>query len=183
MTWKLVLALPVYFKPRRLSSSSSPSFSASQFVTDPDLLGTSSMAALLNRINSSGSGSTPSGLHGTNIVQTKALPSGLVLSQTAQNTINGVSTNLAFAVTIEDSGNFQEAGIKVTLTIQQKNPIVKTQTIDLINPQQQKTLTFSNLGEVTFAIPAHVNVDVKPVPGETRVDNNRASYPVIFSLG
>jgi len=155
----------------------------SKFVTDPDLLGTSSMAALLNRINSSGSGSTPTGLHGTNIVQTKALPSGLVLSQTAQNTINGVSTNLAFAVTIEDSGNFQEAGIKVTLTIQQKNPIVKTQTIDLINPQQQKTLTFSNLGEVTFAIPAHVNVDVKPVPGETRVDNNRASYPVIFSLG
>ena len=155
----------------------------SVFVTDPDLLGTSSMTGLLNRINSAGTGTTPSGLHGTNIVQTKALPSGLVLSQTQQNTINGVSTNLAFAVTIEDSGNFQEAGIKVTLTIQQKNPIVKTQTIDLINPGQQKTLTFSSLGEVTFALPAHVNVDVKPVPGETRVDNNRASYPVIFSLG
>jgi len=155
----------------------------SQFVTDPDLFATSSMTALLNRINSAGTGTTPSGLHGTNIVETKALPSGLVLSQTQQNTINGVSTNLAFSVTIQDSGNFQEAGIKVTLTIQQKNPIVKTQTIDLINPGQQKTLTFSNLGEVTFAIPAHVNVDVKPVPGETRVDNNRASYPVIFSLG
>lgn len=141
------------------------------------------MAALLNRINSSGSGTTPSGLHGTNIVETKALPSGTVLSQTQQNTVNGVSTNLAFAVTIQNSGNFQEAGIKVTLTIQQKNPIVRTQTIDLINPSQEKTLTFSNLGEVTFAIPAHVNVDVKPVPGEVRVDNNRASYPVLFSLG
>ena len=35
-------------------------------------------------------------------------------------------------------GNFQEAGIKVTLTIQQKNPIVKTQTIDLINPGQDE---------------------------------------------
>jgi hypothetical protein len=155
----------------------------SKFVTDPDLLGTSSMAALLNRITSSGTGSTPSGLHGTNIVQTKALPSGLVLSENQQNTINGVSTNLAFAVTIKDSGNFQEAGIKVTLTIQQKNPIVKTQTIDLINPGQETTVTFSNLGEPTFAEPAHVNVDVKPVPGEVNVSNNRASYPVIFSLG
>ncbi len=155
----------------------------SQYVANRDLLGEQSMAALLNRINSSGSGTTPSGLHGTNIVQTKALPSGMVLSETQQNTVNGVSTNLAFAVTIQNSGNFQEAGIKVTLTIQQKNPIVRTQTIALINPSQQKTLTFSNLGEVTFAIPAHVNVDVKPVPGEVRVDNNRASYPVLFSLG
>ena len=155
----------------------------SQYVANPDLFSQQSMAALLNRINQSGTGTTPSGLHGTNIVQTKALPSGTVLSQTQQNTVNGVSTNLAFAVTIQNSGNFQEAGIKVTLTIQQKNPIVRTQTIDLINPSQQKTLTFSNLGEVTFAIPAHVNVDVKPVPGEVRVDNNRASYPVLFSLG
>jgi hypothetical protein len=155
----------------------------SQFVANPDLLSEQSMQGLLNRINSAGSGTTPTGLHGTNIEQTKALPSGNVLSQTQQNTVNGVSTNLAFAVTIKDSGNFQEAGIKVTLTIQQKNPIVKTQTIDLINPGQTKTLTFSNLGEVTFAIPAHVNVDVKPVPGEVKVDNNRASYPVLFSLG
>ena len=35
---------------------------------------------------------TPTGLHGTNIVETKALPSGKVLSQTQQNTVNGVST-------------------------------------------------------------------------------------------
>jgi hypothetical protein len=155
----------------------------SHYVANHDLVSAQSMAALLARISSAGSGTTPTGLHGTNIVETKALPSGKTLSESQQNTVNGVSTNLAFAVTIQDSGNFQEAGIKVTLTIQQKNPIVKTQTIQLINPGQTKTLTFSNLGEVTFAIPAHVNVDVKPVPGETKTDNNKASYPVLFSLG
>ena len=111
------------------------------------------MAALLARISSAGSGGTPTGLHGTNIVETKALPSGKTLSESQQNTVNGVSTNLAFAVTVQDSGNFQEAGIKVTLTIQQKSPIVKTQTIQLINPGQTKTLTFSNLGEVTVRDP------------------------------
>ncbi len=155
----------------------------SHYVANHDLVSSQSMAALLARISSAGSGSTPTGLHGTNIVETKALPSGKTLSESQQNTVNGVSTNLAFAVTVQDSGNFQEAGIKVTLTIQQKSPIVKTQTIQLINPRQTKTLTFSNLGEVTFAIPAHVNVDVKPVPGETKTDNNKASYPVLFSLG
>jgi hypothetical protein len=155
----------------------------SHYVANRDLYSEQSMAALLARISNAGSGTTPSGLHGTNIVETKALPSGKTLSQSTLNTVNGVSTNLAFAVTVQNSGNFQEAGIKVTLTIQQKSPIVRTQTIDLINPGQTKTLTFSNLGEVTFAIPAHVNVDVKPVPGETRTDNNKASYPVLFSLG
>ena len=155
----------------------------SHYVANHDLVSEQSMTALLARISSSGSGKTPSGLHGTNIEETKALPSGKSLSETQQNTINGVSTNLGFAVAVKDSGNFQEAGIKVTLTIQQNHPIVKTQTIDLINPGQTKTLTFTNLGEVTFALPAHVNVDVKPVPGETKVDNNKASYPVLFSLG
>jgi hypothetical protein len=29
----------------------------------------------------------------------------------------------------------------------------------------------------------HVNVAVSTVPGEGDVNNNRASYPVIFSLG
>jgi len=36
---------------------------------------------------------------------------------------------------------------------------------------------------VDFATPAHVNVDVKPVAGEVNVANNKASYPVLFSLG
>ena len=156
---------------------------SSHYVANRDLYSEQSMAALLARISNASSGKTPSGLHGTNIVETKALPSGKTLSQSSQNTINGVSTNLAFAVTIQNSGNFQEAGIKVTLTVQQKNPIVRTQTIDLINPGQTKTLTFSSLGEVDFATPAHVNVDVKPVAGEVNVTNNKASYPVLFSLG
>jgi hypothetical protein len=36
---------------------------------------------------------------------------------------------------------------------------------------------------VQFATRTTVKVDVKPVPGEKRLDNNSASYKVIFSLG
>jgi hypothetical protein len=32
-------------------------------------------------------------------------------------------------------------------------------------------------------VKSHLDIDVKPVQGETRTDNNHASYPVIFSLG
>jgi hypothetical protein len=93
------------------------------------------------------------------------------------------TTNLAFEVTVEDSGNSQEVGIKVTLTIQQNPAIVKTLTIPIINPGQQKSVTFRNLGQVKFATKENVNVDVAPVRGETKLDNNKGSYPVIFSLG
>jgi hypothetical protein len=59
---------------------------------------------------------------------------------------------------------------------------VRTQTVDLINPGQQKSVTFSDLGQVPFAQKTQVNVDVAPVPGEHNTDNNKASFPAIFSL-
>jgi hypothetical protein len=156
----------------------------SQFVTNQDLITERSMALVLQRLRgASTSGGTPTGIHGTNIVETKVLPSGQVLSQANENTVVA-TTDLAFAVTIADSGDSQEVGIKVTLTIQKsQGAIVKTQTVDLINPGQTKVVTFKNLGQVPFAQRTTVQVDVAPVPGEHNTSNNKASYPVIFSLG
>ena len=72
----------------------------------------------------------------------------------------------------------------MTLTIQQSpSPIVQNKTIDLINPGEQKTVTFHNLGQVQFATRTTVKVDVAPVPEERNTANNSAQYPVIFSLG
>ena len=64
----------------------------------------------------------------------------------------------------------------------QGGPITKTQSIDVINPGESKTLTFGNLGQVPFASQVTVTVDVASVPGETNVANNSATYQVIFSL-
>jgi hypothetical protein len=140
---------------------------------------------VLQRISGAATGGTTSGLHGTGIVSTKALPSGQVLSTSAENTVTA-STNLGFAVTVEDTGDSQEVHIKVTLTIHQSpTPIVKTQTIDLINPKEQKVVTFTGFNNppVTYATRTTLTVDVAPVPGEANKSNNTASYPVIFSLG
>jgi hypothetical protein len=60
---------------------------------------------------------------------------------------------------------------------------VKTQTIQQINPKEQKSVFFRNLGQVQFATKTTVKVDVQPVPGEKNTSNNSAQYPVIFSLG
>ena len=52
-------------------------------------------------------------------METKALPSEVVL-QTDTDNIVTAGTDLAFAVTIEDTGDNQEVQIKVTLTIDQQ---------------------------------------------------------------
>jgi hypothetical protein len=154
----------------------------SNFVTNRDLITERSMALVLQRLRGASTGGTPPGIHGTNIVNVKVLPGGQVLSQTTENTITA-TTDLAFVVTIADSGDSQEVGIKVTLTIQKsQGAIVKTQTVDLINPGQEKSVTFSNLGTVPFAQKTQINVDVATVPGEHNSDNNKASFPAIFSL-
>lgn len=155
----------------------------SNFVQNRTLVTESSMTLFLNRLTgTTSSGGKPTGLHGTNLVSTKAEPGGQTLSTTSENFVTA-NTNLGFTVTIEDSGDSQEVGIKITLTVQQNPAIVKTLTIPVINPGQQKSVTFTNLGDVKFALKEQVNVDVAPVPGETRIDNNKASYPVTFSLG
>jgi hypothetical protein len=156
----------------------------SSFVPNPDYASTRFWEAILQRLQGSAtSGGSSGGLHGTALISTKALPGNQELSAATENTVTA-TTDLGFAVTVEDSGDSQEVQVKVTLTIQQTpSPIVQTKTIDLINPGEQKTVAFHNLGQVQFATRTTVKVDVQPVPGEKNAANNSAQYPVIFSLG
>jgi hypothetical protein len=159
----------------------------SNFVQTPDLASTRSMVPIWERINgSAASGSTtgtPSGLHGTNIESVKVIPGGQTLSESTENTVEA-TTDHGFAVAVANGGDSQEVKIVVTLTIQQSpTPIVKKQTIDIINPEETKTVVFRDFPSVDFGERRIMRVDVDPVPGEAKTDNNSAEYPVIFSLG
>ena len=158
----------------------------SKFVSNPDYATPRAWVPIFQRLSGAATGGTPTGLHGTGLVSVRALPSDKQLDPKAQNTVVA-TTDLGFAVAVEDTGQAQEVGIKVTLTIQQQpTAIVKTQTIDVINPGEQKTVVFRNLQSKTpvqFATKTTVKVDIQPVPGEKNKANNSASYPVIFSLG
>jgi hypothetical protein len=156
----------------------------SNFVQTPDLASTRSMVPIWERINgSAASGTGTTGLHGTNIESVKVVPGGQQLSASTENTVEA-STDLAFAVAVADSGDNQEVKIEVTLTIQQSpTPIVKKQTIEIINPGETKTVVFRDFPSVDFGERRIMRIDVDPVPGEENTGNNSAEYPVIFSLG
>src|SRR5688572_4682522 len=112
----------------------------SDFVQNPEFGSPGYWEPVFERVNGAATdnGTPTGGLHGTGIVETKALPSGIVLSTDVDNIVTA-GTDLAFAVTIENTGDHQEVQIKVTLTIeQQPSPIVATKTIDSINPGETK---------------------------------------------
>jgi hypothetical protein len=132
--------------------------------------------------NTTGGANTSGKAVGTKLDSTKALPKGQTLSETSLNTVVD-STNLGFAVTVENSGDVQVASVQVTITIKQSKPITASRTISLINPGQLVTVDFKNLPQPEFVVRTTLEVDVAPVPGETNPHNNSASYPVIFSLG
>lgn len=161
----------------------------SHYLTSDDQLTQNYWSLVLNRLrgstssSSGGGGSSAGGLHGTNIVSTKAEPGGTTLSTDTLNTVTA-STDLAFAVTVHDGGDSQEVHIAVTLTIEKpQGSIVKNKTIPVIDPGKDVTVTFPIAEQVPFAQQTHIKVDVASVPHEANVSNNSATYPVIFSLG
>ena len=158
---------------------------ASDLLAGNDLGSSSTWVPILQRISgaATGGGATAAGLHGMGLFAVKVLPAGTLLSSTTETTIV-TKTDLGFEVTVEDTGENQEVQVNVTLTIlQSPRSIVKKAVIDQINPGEQKTVIFNNLGPVQFAKKTSVKVDVTPVPGEKSTTNNSAEYPVIFSLG
>jgi hypothetical protein len=144
------------------------------------------MTIVWQRIHGAATGGTPGGKHGSALGPVKALPDGTELSASGTASDNEItaSTDLAFQVTVEDSGDFQEFNVDVTLTIQKSpKPIVKKQRIPVINAGETKTVTFTNI-DLTglFGLPTTVKVDIAPVPGETTTTNNSAEFKVIFSV-
>jgi hypothetical protein len=155
----------------------------SEFVVNPDLASARSMSFVIQRIRGAASGGTPTGVHGNGIVSVKVLPGGVALS-TTENAPIPASTDLAFEVAVENSGEHQEVQVPVTLTIQKSpQPIVKRAVIDIINSGETKTVTFRDFPQPPFGTRTTIKVEVTAVPGERRTSNNTAEYPVIFSLG
>jgi hypothetical protein len=154
----------------------------SRIVGDTDLVTAAAMQLILDRVRAD-TGGDRSGLHGTNIETVRAQPGDQQLVPGQLNTVTA-TTELAFEVTVLNSGDSQEVQIPVTLTLEQGTgaPIVKEAKIDVINPDEEATVTFEDIGEVRFATQSTLKVDVAPVEGERNRDNNSAQYSVTFLL-
>jgi hypothetical protein len=159
----------------------------SNIFRNPELASTTAMMSVWRRVHGAATGGTPAGDHGSALVSVTALPDNkrLVPGAAASDNEITASTDLAFQIVVEDSGDFQEFNVVVTLTIQKSpRPIVLKRKIDVINAGATKTVTFTDIDiNGLFGLPTTLKVDVEPVPGEKTTSNNSAEYKVIFSLG
>jgi hypothetical protein len=160
---------------------------SSQFVTNPEVISVRSFEVVYQQLKPASTGVTPTGLHGSSLVSTKAVGGGRTLTlATSQPTTIYDSADLKLNVVVEDSGKFSEVNIPVTLTVKvgAKALFTKKQTIAGIQAGEQRTVSFGNL-QLTpdaFGHAASVKVTIGRVPGEQKLDNNTATYPVFFSL-
>jgi hypothetical protein len=164
------------------NDSGGPLVPSSAFLETADLATTSAMTSIAARLQ--GASTAGQGCPcGTGLESVKVLPAGTELSTSTQIDIT-VTVGMQFQVTVKNTGNSQVFSVPVKLTIQQSkgNNIVKSAKIDFLNPGDETTVTFRDISNVSFATSATVKVEVQPVAGETKTDNNSADYPVIFSV-
>ncbi|HUJ56813.1 MAG TPA: hypothetical protein VLW49_12580 [Gaiellaceae bacterium] len=161
----------------------------SQFVANPEVISSSSFAIVFQRLApaSSSSGGKVTGLHGSELLSTAIDAAGQTTTLATGTTTPVVLTQgLAVHVTFEDSGNFAEGNIPVTLAIGVGGTTVSSQkkTVTSISPKEQATVIFKNLQvpNSAFGHSASITVTVGKVPGEANLSNNTATYPVLFSL-
>ncbi len=153
------------------------------FVPNPDIATSGSMKSVWQRIHGDSGGQASCSPRGTGIVSVRALPAGKELSTSSLNTIQS-TRDLAFAVTVKDTGCAQEVRLPVRLTIQQSpKPLTAQRIIDLINSGEEKTVTFRNLGLPPLDQKTTLTVEVEPVPSETKTANNTVKYSVQFAVG
>jgi hypothetical protein len=154
----------------------------SVFLTQLDILDASAMSALVKRITQGGGeDGAATGLHGNGIVSTTVLPEGKELSPDAENTV-AVTEDFAIVVAVENSGDFQETNVQVTIRILQEDEIRKSQRIQSIDAGDTAEVTFENFTNINFTALTTLKVTVRPVEGEQNTDNNTIDYQVIFTI-
>ena len=186
VNWDFYFKEPTRLELQKQHISDIGNVPSSSIIPNPELASTQAMTQVWRRVHGAATGGTPSGKHGSALISVTALPDGKKLKASGAASDNQItaSTDLAFQVAVQDSGDFQEFNVGVTLTIQKSpKPIVLRKKIDVINAGETKTVTFTNINLTNlFGLPTTVKVDIEPVPGETVTSNNSADYKVIFSV-
>jgi len=158
--------------------------SPSVFLTNPDVVSAHSFSIVVQNLSGASTGGTPTGLHGSALVGVHVSPQGSDLTTSAATTIK-VSADLTFSVSVQDSGDFPETNVPVTLKIKAGSfSVTKHETIASIQPKETVAVKFTNfdLPSQAFSNQVSITVTVEKVPGETKTDNNSATYPAFFTL-
>jgi CARDB len=126
---------------------------------------------------SSSAPATP-GTHGSALIGVNVGETSLE-AEPAVNHLAGGSTP-TFSANVENAGESAETNVKVEVTVSAQGKQLKaTRSINSIQPGAKETVDVP-VENVPQGVESKVEVYVQPVPGETNLENNKASYLAIF---
>jgi hypothetical protein len=154
----------------------------SGFLPDIEWLRSTVVADRIGRIRGGGGGKAAApGLHGTGLGTVTVQPSGRALTPGAAVDIP-VSKDLAFQVQIQNQGENDERDVTTKISISGAGkPVELEERLDTIARAESKTVTIPLATTPPTGRAVTIKVTVTPVPGEKKTDNNRASFPAIFT--
>jgi hypothetical protein len=158
----------------------------SSFLPNIQWLIPSVVADRISRIRGGG-GSTSSttatpGLHGTSLDSVVVKPGGQTLSTTSAVDIP-YNSQVSFDVKATNGGDNDESNVKVKLTMTGGGKAVPPveQTIASFPKGTQQTVNIPIVQKPNPGVPVKITVQVLKVPGETKLDNNKATYTAVFT--
>ncbi len=126
---------------------------------------------------------TGPGLHGTGLNATSY--GNTTLQPGASNRLV-YAAGQAFTVSFTNQGDNDEFNIKVTLKIARTSggsPLTLTKTVPRATKGEKVTVTLPLNRRPPLDTTLNISVTVAAVPGEQKTDNNKSSYPSLFTQG
>jgi hypothetical protein len=165
--------------------------SKSKFLQSIDWLSQAYIAQKLDQQLTSGNGSsgdagkgqpTGPGLHGTGLNATSA--GNQALQPGVSNRIT-YQPGMSFFVSFTNQGENDEVNVKVTLRIESESssPITLTANVPSIARGAKATAELKLNRTPPLNTSAQIRVTVAAVPGEKKTENNKSTYPALFTRG
>jgi hypothetical protein len=125
---------------------------------------------------------TGPGLHGTGLDATSY--GNTTLQPGVTNRLTYVAGQ-SFTVSFTNQGDNDEFNVKATLQISRESgtPITITRTVQKVAQGEKATVTLPLNRTPPLDTAVTINVNIAPVPGEKKTDNNKSSYPTLFVKG
>ena len=120
------------------------------------------------------------GLHGNGLTSTEV--NGVALQPDPAANRVPLGSEIAFTVVFANQGENTEFDVNVLVTLQggTGKDITGNATVDTIAQGESATVEIPLSRQPTAGEVYTVNVEVQPVPGEKKTDNNESSYNVLF---
>ena len=165
----------------RKEDISGVSVPASTFVPDIEWLQPSRVADAITglRTGSSGDDQASGGLHGNGLV---AVTLGGVALVPGDSVTVPLSGDVSFEVQVANQGDSTETDVAVKVKVGQGDDATDLEgTIDTIAAGETKSVSIALEERPPVGQQVPIQVDVEPVPGEQKTDNNSQTYSVIFT--